>query len=207
MIVVFIFIYSVNERWHGKLFFSCRRCGHCCSGRGGIVVGPRDLLRLADFFRMSAEEFLERHTENISRVRPVLPPVLWLGFPVRSGPFRRNEYGISVPERPADVVPGSYHVVPAGGVPYPYDRRVRFRDDRPAGISRASCRRGMFWPVVFPSVAFPADCYRMLVGKCLPGKRKAKNGRRTDKKKNRFFSIHILRYFCIVFYSLSYSRL
>ena len=27
------------------------------------------------------------------------------------------------------------------------------------------------------------------------------------KKKNRFFSIHILRYFCIVFYSLSYSRL
>ena len=43
-----------------------------------------------------------------------LPPILWLGFPVRTGPFRRNGYGISVPERPADVVPGSYHVVPAG---------------------------------------------------------------------------------------------
>ena len=179
-------------------------CGAVCSvGDSGVGVFPDSC-----FGRPCRTRFVqERHTENISRVRPVLPPVLWLGFPVRSGPFRRNEYGISVPERPADVVPGSYHVVPAGGVPYPYDRRVRFRDDRPAGISRASCRRGMFWPVVFPSVAFPANCYRMLVGKCLPGKRKAKNGRRTDKKKNRFFSIHILRYFCIVFYSLSYSRL
>ena len=37
----------------------------------------------------------------------------------------------------------------------------------------------------------------MLVGKCLPGKRKAKNGRRTDKKKNRFFSIHILHRFLL----------
>ena len=59
------------ETVHRRLFpsssrcFSCRRCGHCCSGRGGIVVGPRDLRRLADFFRMSAEEFLERHTENM----------------------------------------------------------------------------------------------------------------------------------------------
>ena len=69
------------ETVHRRLFpsssrcFSCRRCGHCCSGRGGIVVGPRDLLRLADFFRMSAEEFLERHTENMrGKTRTVSAP-------------------------------------------------------------------------------------------------------------------------------------
>ena len=27
--------------------FNCRMCGHCCEGRGGIVVSPTDLARLA----------------------------------------------------------------------------------------------------------------------------------------------------------------
>ena len=26
--------------------FSCKMCGHCCKGKGGIVVSPSDLKRL-----------------------------------------------------------------------------------------------------------------------------------------------------------------
>lgn len=59
------------ETVHKRLFpsprncFSCRRCGHCCTGRGGIIIGPRDLPRLADFFRVSEREFLNLHTETL----------------------------------------------------------------------------------------------------------------------------------------------
>ncbi|HJA08531.1 MAG TPA: CoA-binding protein [Candidatus Mailhella merdigallinarum] len=52
---------------HKRLFppklFSCRRCGHCCHGRGGIVLGPRDLPRLAAHLGLTPEECLTRHTE------------------------------------------------------------------------------------------------------------------------------------------------
>lgn len=43
--------------------FSCQRCGHCCFGRGGIVVGQRDLPRLLAYFNMEKEAFLARYTE------------------------------------------------------------------------------------------------------------------------------------------------
>ncbi len=43
--------------------FSCQRCGHCCFGRGGIVVGQRDLPRLLTFFKMEKEAFLAKYTE------------------------------------------------------------------------------------------------------------------------------------------------
>ncbi len=45
-----------------KSFF-CQRCGHCCYGRGGIVVGQRDLPRLLAYFNMEKEAFLEKYTE------------------------------------------------------------------------------------------------------------------------------------------------
>lgn len=45
--------------------FECRRCGKCCEGRGGIVVGERDLIRLADHFAVAPERFLERYTEML----------------------------------------------------------------------------------------------------------------------------------------------
>lgn len=51
--------------------FSCRRCGKCCEGKGGIVVGPRDLPRLCAYFGLPAAEVLERYTENIGG-KPVL---------------------------------------------------------------------------------------------------------------------------------------
>ncbi len=46
--------------------FSCRRCGKCCEGRGGIVVGPRDLPRLCAHFRLPPEEVLVRYTERMA---------------------------------------------------------------------------------------------------------------------------------------------
>ena len=45
--------------------FSCRRCGKCCEGRGGIIIGPRDLVRLCAHFRLPPEEVLERYAEYI----------------------------------------------------------------------------------------------------------------------------------------------
>jgi len=57
------------ETVHKSLFrdetstFSCQRCGKCCEGRGGIVVGPRDLPRLCAHFKLPAEEVLTRYTE------------------------------------------------------------------------------------------------------------------------------------------------
>ncbi len=51
--------------------FSCRRCGHCCHGRGGSVVGQRDLPRLLVYFNMEKADFLARYTE-IFDGKPVL---------------------------------------------------------------------------------------------------------------------------------------
>lgn len=54
---------------HRRLFppalFTCRRCGHCCHGRGGIVLGPRDLPRLAAHLGLTPGECLARHTETM----------------------------------------------------------------------------------------------------------------------------------------------
>ena len=43
--------------------FHCRQCGHCCEGRGGIVVSPADLERLAAFLHLAAETVVERYCE------------------------------------------------------------------------------------------------------------------------------------------------
>ena len=37
--------------------FTCRLCGRCCRGRGGIVVSGADLLRLCRHLAVSAAEF------------------------------------------------------------------------------------------------------------------------------------------------------
>lgn len=44
--------------------FHCRQCGHCCEGRGGIVVSPSDLERLASFLELAKETVVERFTEK-----------------------------------------------------------------------------------------------------------------------------------------------
>ena len=41
--------------------FSCRKCGRCCEGAGGIVLRAVDMGRLADFLRISLEKFREKY--------------------------------------------------------------------------------------------------------------------------------------------------
>lgn len=43
--------------------FHCRQCGHCCEGRGGIVLGPSDLERLATFLELAPETVVEHYGE------------------------------------------------------------------------------------------------------------------------------------------------
>jgi len=40
--------------------FACELCGHCCEGRGGIVVSKADLARLCEFLGLNAESFESR---------------------------------------------------------------------------------------------------------------------------------------------------
>lgn len=57
-------IQTEHRRLLPSPLFVCRRCGHCCHGRGGIVIGPRDLPRLAAHLGLSESEFLARCTET-----------------------------------------------------------------------------------------------------------------------------------------------
>ncbi len=43
--------------------FQCRMCGHCCQGRGGIVLTQRDIERLCLHLGLAADEFLALHAE------------------------------------------------------------------------------------------------------------------------------------------------
>ena len=53
---------SKPSREHDSLqAFTCRMCGECCRGEGGIVVGPRDLPRLCGHLRMEAERFIAHY--------------------------------------------------------------------------------------------------------------------------------------------------
>ncbi len=45
--------------------FHCRMCGHCCQGKGGIVVSPADLTRLAGHLALPEAEVLARYCERL----------------------------------------------------------------------------------------------------------------------------------------------
>ena len=49
---------SASPRQSSPQAFACRKCGECCRGKGGIVVGPRDLPRLCAHLHMEAERFI-----------------------------------------------------------------------------------------------------------------------------------------------------
>lgn len=86
---------------HTRLFsdplFTCRRCGHCCHGRGGIVLSPRDLPRLAAHLDLTPEECLARHTETMGG-----KPMLLCGDNGYCR-FYREEQGCAVHEARPDV--------------------------------------------------------------------------------------------------------
>lgn len=42
--------------------FECARCGHCCEGRGGIVLSDKDIARLAAFLGIGQALFLADYT-------------------------------------------------------------------------------------------------------------------------------------------------
>ena len=42
--------------------FTCRMCGHCCQGQGGIVLTAKDIRRLAQGLNISSEECLHTYT-------------------------------------------------------------------------------------------------------------------------------------------------
>ena len=44
--------------------FSCRQCGECCAGRGGILVTPQEVEALAAFLEVSPREFSSRYLET-----------------------------------------------------------------------------------------------------------------------------------------------
>ncbi|MDL2316846.1 YkgJ family cysteine cluster protein [Desulfovibrio sp. OttesenSCG-928-A18] len=48
----------------GQSAFDCRMCGHCCEGRGGIVVDDADLARLCAHLALDAAEFERRWAER-----------------------------------------------------------------------------------------------------------------------------------------------
>ncbi|NDY55355.1 YkgJ family cysteine cluster protein [Desulfovibrio sulfodismutans] len=45
--------------------FTCRLCGHCCQGEGGIVLAEADIVRLCDHLRLSREELLARAVTTV----------------------------------------------------------------------------------------------------------------------------------------------
>lgn len=44
--------------------FTCKMCGQCCRGEGGIVVSPTDLVRITRSMNLSAEEFIDKYGER-----------------------------------------------------------------------------------------------------------------------------------------------
>ena len=48
-----------------KSVFNCRMCGHCCEGKGGIIVSPADLTRLAAHLQQSPDSVVESFCERI----------------------------------------------------------------------------------------------------------------------------------------------
>ncbi|WP_300157549.1 YkgJ family cysteine cluster protein [Solidesulfovibrio sp.] len=48
------------------LAFTCRRCGHCCHGEGGIVLSRGDINRLAAHLQMEAGDMLARYACFVS---------------------------------------------------------------------------------------------------------------------------------------------
>lgn len=44
--------------------FDCKKCGSCCMGEGGIVLGPRDLARLAAHFEVEETRFMAEYGQK-----------------------------------------------------------------------------------------------------------------------------------------------
>ncbi|QTA83182.1 Putative zinc- or iron-chelating domain-containing protein [Desulfonema limicola] len=41
--------------------FECRQCGECCKGYGGTYISQKDIQAIADYIKVSPQEFLSRY--------------------------------------------------------------------------------------------------------------------------------------------------
>jgi len=57
----------MKKPWfHEGLRFKCTGCGKCCTGADGYVfLSPKDLIILADQFKLSVTEFIEQYTRIV----------------------------------------------------------------------------------------------------------------------------------------------
>jgi len=58
------------EKWyHAGLNFSCKECGSCCAGfqEGYVWISPAEVLTLADFLRISPEQFKQQYLRRVGR--------------------------------------------------------------------------------------------------------------------------------------------
>lgn len=44
-----------------KIIFKCQKCGHCCEGKGGIVLSHHDIERLARFLKINRETLIQSY--------------------------------------------------------------------------------------------------------------------------------------------------
>ncbi len=44
-------------------FFKCTACGSCCSGDGSVFLYPEDVRSLAENFKMTLQEFIDKYTD------------------------------------------------------------------------------------------------------------------------------------------------
>ncbi|WP_419788066.1 YkgJ family cysteine cluster protein [Pseudodesulfovibrio sp.] len=44
--------------------FSCKMCGHCCQGEGGIVMTEKDRKRLAEHLGIPVSKLVEKYTQE-----------------------------------------------------------------------------------------------------------------------------------------------
>ncbi|WP_456324479.1 YkgJ family cysteine cluster protein, partial [Desulfonauticus submarinus] len=47
-----------------KEIFYCQKCGHCCEGKGGIVVSLEEQNKISSFLNLSIEEFQKKYLEQ-----------------------------------------------------------------------------------------------------------------------------------------------
>lgn len=45
--------------------FTCQACGGCCSGDGSVFLYPEDLTDLAENFKMSLQDFVDKYTDFV----------------------------------------------------------------------------------------------------------------------------------------------
>lgn len=53
--------------------FECQKCGQCCEGKGGIILGKKDLARLAAYLELGEEEFKRKYCEFVNGKIKIAP--------------------------------------------------------------------------------------------------------------------------------------